>query len=302
MKFSIVIRTLNEKKNLEILFKILESQKYKLFEVILIDSGSTDGTLEFIDDYKFKFPFTLTNIDQSEFSFGRSLNRAIRLSKYKEIICCISAHCFPQDIEFLSKLMNHFTNSDTGVVYGKQIPDQRSPLSEANHLSEWFKDEYLNEPNIFCNNGSSAFKYEIWNMIKFDESASGCEDLIFSYALYLKNLKVIYEPNAVVSHYHNENFKQIFNRYKREAMIVKSFLKFNFGLKDLIKCTLKEILSDMSFRKNVNYRRRNLLNILGYRLSKNLGQYLAPLLKDIEPFQLDQKDHENLLKHYFYSL
>lgn len=302
LKFSIIIRTLNEKKNLEVLFKILESQKNKSFEVILIDSGSTDGTLEFIDNYKFKFPFILTKINQSEFSFGRSLNRAIKLSTYKEVICCISAHCFPQDNEFLTKLMAHFIYSNTGLVYGKQIPDERSPLSEANHLGSWFKDGYLNEPNIFCNNGCSAFKYEVWNMIKFDESASGCEDLIFSHELYRKNLKVIYEPNAVVSHYHNENFKNIFNRYKREAMIVKSFLMFNYGLMDLIKCTLREVLSDLSFRKNVNYKRRNLLSILGYRISKNLGQYLAPNLKDTKTFHLDKKDRENLLKHYFYSL
>ena len=55
MNCSIIIRTLNEKKNLEILFKLLESQNNKQFEVILIDSGSTDGTIEFLDKYNFKF-------------------------------------------------------------------------------------------------------------------------------------------------------------------------------------------------------------------------------------------------------
>ena len=302
MNCSIIIRTLNEKKNLEILFKLLESQNNKQFEVILIDSGSTDGTLEFLDKYNFKFPFKFTNINKTEFSFGRSLNRAITLSTYKDIICCISAHCFPQDDNFLSSLIKHFENNDTGLVYGKQIPDQRSHLSEANHLSSWFQDGYLAQPDLFCNNGCSAFKYDTWNLIKFNEDVTGCEDLVFSHELYIKNLKVIYEPKAVVSHYHNENFRKIFNRYKREAMIVKSFLDFKYSLKTFFKCTTKEILSDLSFRKNVSFKRRSLINIISYRFSKNLGQYLAPKLKDISPFSLEEKDHNNLLKHYFYSL
>ena len=79
------------KKNLEILFKLLESQNNKQFEVILIDSGSTDGTIEFLDKYNFKFPFKFTNIDKKEFSFGRSLKQSdntVNIQRYYLLYFC----------------------------------------------------------------------------------------------------------------------------------------------------------------------------------------------------------------------
>jgi glycosyltransferase involved in cell wall biosynthesis len=51
---SIVIRCLNENDNLKVLIPILLNQNYKDFELIFVDSGSTDGTLETINKYILK--------------------------------------------------------------------------------------------------------------------------------------------------------------------------------------------------------------------------------------------------------
>ena len=45
-KVSIVIRTLNESKYLGQLLVSIQNQTYKNTEIILVDSGSTDGTIE----------------------------------------------------------------------------------------------------------------------------------------------------------------------------------------------------------------------------------------------------------------
>ena len=50
-KASIVIRCLNENNNLKTLLPILLQQSYKNFEIIFVDSGSTDGSLETITNY-----------------------------------------------------------------------------------------------------------------------------------------------------------------------------------------------------------------------------------------------------------
>ena len=47
-KISIVIRCLNENDNLKILIPLLQKQTLKNYEIIFVDSGSTDGTLETI--------------------------------------------------------------------------------------------------------------------------------------------------------------------------------------------------------------------------------------------------------------
>ena len=56
MKCSVVVRVLNEKENLHKLINILEKQKKIEFELIVVDSGSDDGTVEMLESFQFKYP------------------------------------------------------------------------------------------------------------------------------------------------------------------------------------------------------------------------------------------------------
>ena len=74
-KVSIVIRCLNENQNLKILIPILLNQTERNFEIIFVDSGSDDGTLETISNYINKFEnIYLYHINKNQFTFGKSLN------------------------------------------------------------------------------------------------------------------------------------------------------------------------------------------------------------------------------------
>ena len=244
MKCTIVVRVLNEKENLFRLLKLLETQQKIIFELVVIDSGSNDGTVEMLKEFDFKFPFYFTEIAKEEFSFGKALNRAIELSNFKEIVISISAHCFPVDNEYLSNMIKHFINEDVGLVYGRQIGDSRSPLSEANHLQHWFPSKNIFISNIFCNNGSSAFRYNDWEKILFDEEITGCEDILFSLRLSEMAKKIIYEPNATVAHFHLEDYKTIYNRFKRESILIKSLFGHKLYLFQVLKSIYLEIKSD----------------------------------------------------------
>ena len=46
VKVSVVVRTLNEAKHLENLMSGIHQQNFTDWEIVLVDSGSTDGTLE----------------------------------------------------------------------------------------------------------------------------------------------------------------------------------------------------------------------------------------------------------------
>ena len=48
---SIIIRTLNEAKYLENLLKGIHGQNHRDWEIVLVDSGSTDGTVEIARKY-----------------------------------------------------------------------------------------------------------------------------------------------------------------------------------------------------------------------------------------------------------
>ena len=90
---SIIIRTLNESRYLDSLLKSINNQKCKIKkETIIVDSGSTDGTINIAKN----FCCRITNIKRSEFSFGRSLNIGCKLARGK-ILVIISGHCVPLD-------------------------------------------------------------------------------------------------------------------------------------------------------------------------------------------------------------
>src|SRR3546814_4762036 len=78
MLTSIVIRTLDEARYLGELLEAIGQQDTGPFqvEVVVIASGSTDGTLEIAE----KHGCTNTHITREKFSFGRSLNMGCEVS------------------------------------------------------------------------------------------------------------------------------------------------------------------------------------------------------------------------------
>ena len=70
MNCSIVIRAYNEAQHLPRLLEGIQQQTIKDVEIILVDSGSTDDTLEIAK----KYPVKIVEIKPSDFSFGYSLN------------------------------------------------------------------------------------------------------------------------------------------------------------------------------------------------------------------------------------
>ena len=301
MKCSVVVRVLNEKNNLYELINILEKQKKIEFELIVIDSGSDDGTVEMLESFQFKYPFYFTSIEKEKFSFGKSLNNGIKQSRFKQIIVSLSAHCFPIDEYYLFNMVKNFDNKSIGFVYGRQIGDERSPLSEVNHLSKWFPEFGISKTNLFSNNGSSSFRYTDWEKIKFNEEVTGCEDILF--ALELENIHkhTLYEPNSVVTHYHDENFKVVYNRYKRESNLILSLFDHSLKLTEIVRSIFREIYSDISFRKKNSYQRSSIYAITKYRVAKNFGQYFAK--KDQNKFNLkySYETKKKLLGHYYYQ-
>lgn len=300
MRCSVVVRVLNERENLNQLIKILEDQKKVEFELIVIDSGSQDGTVEMLKDYNFNYPFYFTSIQKDEFSFGKALNEAIYVSTFKKIILSISAHCFPTNSYYLYNMVKHFDDVEIGLVYGRQIGDSRSPLSEVNHLFRWFPEKNDFPENLFCNNGSSAFRYSDWEKFKFDERVSGCEDVLYSLMLNTNNKKVLYEPDSIVTHFHDENFKTVFNRYKRESNLIKSLFNHNLSFANTIYSIFNEIYSDILFRKNKNYPKSSLFHIISYRVAKNLGQFYGKNNLKYFDTHISEVEKVKLINHYYY--
>lgn len=213
---SIVIRTHNEEKHLGNLLKSIKDQDYKDWEVIVVDSGSTDKTLEIAK----KYSVIVQNIESRDFTFGYSLNVGCRASKGKYLVFA-SAHVLPTGQQWLSNLVQPLKENDrVAMVYGKQIGHEISKFSEKIDLGRIFGDKAFDSkgPLSYANNANSAVRRDLWKIKPFDEYLFGLEDIDWARFATKEGYLVRYEPKAAVYHIHTEEWYQVFNRYRREAI------------------------------------------------------------------------------------
>ena len=213
---SIVIRTFNEEKHVGDLLDALKKQDYGDFEVILVDSGSSDRTLEIAKSHNVK----IVQIESRDFTFGYSLNIGCKASKGKYLVFA-SAHVLPTDERWLSNLITPFReNEKIAMVYGRQVGFSGSKFSEKMDFRRLFSKRETNSrmPLYYANNANSAIRKDLWEKRKFDEDLFGLEDIEWARAMTEKGYLVHYEPKAVIHHIHEETWPQVYNRYRREAI------------------------------------------------------------------------------------
>lgn len=218
VKTSIIIRAYNEEKYIERLLTGIQSQDVSFgYEVILVDSGSTDETVHIASEYGVK----VVNILPEDFSFGYSLNRGIEKAT-GEFCVYISAHCYPENEYWLANLIRPFNDPSIALVYGKQRGNETTKYSEHQIFAKWFPDSNDGkQDSAFCNNANAAIRITLWGKNKYNEELTGLEDIDWANRIKSKEYSICYAPDAGVIHVHNESSSQIFNRYKREAIAMK---------------------------------------------------------------------------------
>jgi rhamnosyltransferase len=193
---SIIIRTKNEERWLTPCLSSIFSQKYKNIEVIVVDNYSTDKTVEVAKSFKTKI------VKIKKFFPGKAINNGIKLTK-GSIIVCLSAHCIPLDLNWLSNLIKNLRYKKVAAVYGRQVPlPYSSPFDKRDLLNTFGLDKKVQKKDSFFHNANSAFKKNMWNKINFDEKAINIEDRIWAHNIIKLGYHIVYEPSASVYHYH----------------------------------------------------------------------------------------------------
>jgi glycosyltransferase involved in cell wall biosynthesis len=113
---SVVIPTLNEGKVIKRCMASLSKQKFRDFEIVVVDSGSTDGTLETVKKYKGRV------IYEPRRGVPLARNRGVRESKGDIIVCTDGDSSYPAD--WLEKIAKHFEDKDVVAVGGPIAPDE----------------------------------------------------------------------------------------------------------------------------------------------------------------------------------
>lgn len=270
---SIIIRTYNEERYLEELLNSINQQKlskYKV-EIIVVDSGSTDQTINIAKKYKVR----LTHIDKKYFTFGRSLNLGCKFSK-GEILVFISGHCIPTSNNWLERLINPIIKG-YGYTYGRQIGRDTSHFSEKQVFSRNFPKKTLQpQDGFFCNNANSAISRKIWKKYKFNEDITGCEDLELAKRYFNDDGQIAYISNAVVYHIHNEDWITIRRRYERESIALQLIMpEIHLKLMNVVYYFLVAVIKDFKLALKKGIFMKNIYLIARYRFEQYYGSYIG---------------------------
>jgi 2-desacetyl-2-hydroxyethyl bacteriochlorophyllide A dehydrogenase len=213
---TILIRAFNEERWLPEVFAALSKQRYRDFEVLLVDSGSVDRTR----DIAAANGARILRMRTEDFTFGHSLNVGMR-DIQSPYVAILSAHAIPSDEHWLANLVVAIKQPGVAMVYGGQRGHAISKFSECRDFERMFPDKPHEETDIeipFANNANSIVRRDLWEQHPFDEGLPGLEDIGWAKHWLERDHRVLYEPKGCIIHVHTESWAQVRRRYHREGM------------------------------------------------------------------------------------
>lgn len=212
-KFSVLIRTLNEERWLgECLNRVFSQTVKDDIEVLILDSGSTDRTLEIAN----RFPVKLSQISREEFGYSFALNRLAEMAS-GELLVCLSGHSVLCYLDAFEKADKHFQDESVAGVYGPQIALPDAGIAEKIfYLPGYFMPRLKEKrPHIgIMSNTNSMIRRELWQKHQFNESLNGSEDGEWARHWMKRKMFIILEPKMRIMHSHYLGVKGLYRQLK----------------------------------------------------------------------------------------
>jgi glycosyltransferase involved in cell wall biosynthesis len=202
---SVVITVFNEEQTVDELLTALGNQIYLPSEIIIVDGGSTDRTLNVLKERSAKWKLLKVFSRQGNRSIGR--NYAVDHSKGK-IIAFTDAGCIPEK-NWLAELTKPFADPKVQVVSGYYRGLAQNIFQKCLIPYVLVMPDKAEKSEFYPSTRSMAIRRQSWNQSQgFDPDLSHNED--YAYAHKLKKLGLIFTfaPDAVVNWIPRKNLKQ----------------------------------------------------------------------------------------------
>jgi glycosyltransferase involved in cell wall biosynthesis len=231
---SVIIRTLNEAQGIEaVLTAVLEQEGVSLREVIVIDSGSTDGTLDIAARYR----VTVHRIARTAFTFGSALNLGARLAQ-APVCVHLSGHSPPASPRWLVSLLAPFADARVVATFGRQRPVRGvNPYEEIDLERAYPSRPPVDEERRYFSNANCAIRRTSLLAKPFDETITSMEDVLWL-SERRSDERVVYVPDAEVFHSHPLRPSYWYGRYWRDGVAYR-YLAIRHGV---------DLLPERSFR------------------------------------------------------
>ena len=197
-KVSIIMRCKNSDWVIGQALASLYSQDFKDFELIIVDSGSTDKTLDIIKE----FPHKLIEIQPQQYYPGSVLNMACEEAE-GEIIVFQNSDTVPLCKDTLQRLVEVFQDSEVKAAFARQIPRPEADLWVRRDYEKAFPDSESAPDWLPFSLPLAAMRKESWEEQKFYTDSWASEDTEWGKKARDRGWEIKYVKDAIVMHSHN---------------------------------------------------------------------------------------------------
>jgi len=243
---SVVIPVKNEVSKIKDCINSILAQSISVVEIIILDSGSTDGTIEILKSYS---QVKLIQIEPAQFNHGNTRNLGVQHA-IGDFVLLTVGDARAYNNTWIEELLNGFVDIDVVAVCGQQVVphemdknpvDWFRPYSVPELVRYQFQESnaYLKlepkEKQLLCgwDDVTAMYRREILLTQPF-QHVSYAEDAIWANEALINGYAIVYNKKAKVFHYHNENAEFAFKR---------AFTTFYFRYKTFGVVPQKQVLN-----------------------------------------------------------
>jgi len=275
---SVVMPVYNGERYLEEVLDAVFGQKTGfMFEVIVIDSGSSDRSIEIIS----KYPVRLHQIPNEEFGHGKTRNLGVRLAAGKYIVF-LTQDATPASPYWLDNLVGVLEkDAEVAGAYSRQLPrpdcnplERRDILLGTPPISNIRKVDFGDDFQrltyedhwhrfMVFSDVSSCVRKDIFERLPFNEEILMVEDQEWCKRAIESGYAVVYMAASPVYHSHNHSLKETYKRYLDYGRSFREFTDYKVTFKNVLFYALHESLLDCTFvmkqRNNIIWKIKHLV-------------------------------------------
>lgn len=221
MKTLLCIPTLNAANHVERLLQSIQNQQVQPDYIVIVDSGSNDGSLEIFRSVP---GIQVMTINPSQFNHGGTRQLVVNAVPQADVIFFLTQDAVLVGKNDFALLMTYFQDEKVGAVYGRQLPRKNAGEIEAH--ARYFN--YPTESRVrsisdvselgikaaFFSNSFAAYRRSALQGVGgFPVDVILGEDTYVVARMLLQGWKVAYCAEGQVFHSHGYSVRDEFRRY-----------------------------------------------------------------------------------------
>lgn len=226
-RVSVVIPTLNGASDIGgVLAAVCRQSLAGTLEILVVDSGSTDATLDIVDQH----PVRLFHVERDAFDHGDTRNLAISRARAPFVVI-LSQDAEPRGDHWLETLVRPLeADEKVAAVCGRLLPRpgmdlllrrmvegdlnfsrERRVVSVASPAALEALSPYEKRLHVNFHDVGSCIRRSLWQRLPLPRTRFG-EDLMWARSVLENGFKLVYEPEAEVYHAHEYAVRSLYRR------------------------------------------------------------------------------------------